>query len=210
MYSKARGHSQPPRREPTAPRAGSRYPGDRHVHAGEPAYRRSVTVPPNYRGNAIVDGEERLLGSVSDPRETPAPPLLADAPHPTFEDLPRVSELGNVRRRTPVMPLSGEYTHSADPSILASKEEGSDVADTGAADGDAALVSADPAPAAPRTERGFSWFDPSHFPFGHGFGFDELLLLGLILFLLRENGDQQDRGDLDETLILLGLLLLGG
>jgi hypothetical protein len=41
-------------------------------------------------------------------------------------------------------------------------------------------------------------------------GLEELLLLGLILFLLRENGDSPDRGDLDETVILLGLLLLLG
>ena len=33
--------------------------------------------------------------------------------------------------------------------------------------------------------------------------------LGLILFLLRE-GEGEDRGDLDETVILLGLLLLLG
>jgi hypothetical protein len=37
---------------------------------------------------------------------------------------------------------------------------------------------------------------------------EELLLLGLILFLLMENSDCPDRGDLDETVILLGLLLL--
>ena len=50
--------------------------------------------------------------------------------------------------------------------------------------------------------------DLSHFPFGHGLGTEEWLLIGLILLLLREAGP--DRGDLDETVILLGLLLLGG
>ena len=50
--------------------------------------------------------------------------------------------------------------------------------------------------------------NPAHFPFGHGIGGEEWLLIGLILLLLREAGSE--RGDLDETIILLGLLLLGG
>ena len=37
-----------------------------------------------------------------------------------------------------------------------------------------------------------------------------LWILGLILFLLHESGDCEDRGDIDETVILLGLLLLLG
>ena len=41
-------------------------------------------------------------------------------------------------------------------------------------------------------------------------GLEELLLLGLILFLLREGEGCHDRGDLDETVILLGLLLFLG
>ena len=39
---------------------------------------------------------------------------------------------------------------------------------------------------------------------------EELLLLGLILLLLREGGECAERGDLDETVILLGLILLFG
>jgi hypothetical protein len=39
---------------------------------------------------------------------------------------------------------------------------------------------------------------------------EELLLLGLILFLLRESEACPERGDLEETVILLGLLLLLG
>ena len=41
-------------------------------------------------------------------------------------------------------------------------------------------------------------------------GTEDLLILGLILFLLRESEFCSDRGDLDETVILLGLLLLLG
>lgn len=74
-----------------------------------------------------------------------------------------------------------------------------------------------PEPAPPPTEvaasalparREGGLLDLSHFPFGHGLGTEEWLLIGLILLLLREAGP--DRGDLDETVILLVLLLLGG
>ena len=53
----------------------------------------------------------------------------------------------------------------------------------------------------------FSLFDSRRFPFGHGIGYEELLLLGLIFFLAKECDGE---GDLKETLLLLGLLLLGG
>ena len=52
--------------------------------------------------------------------------------------------------------------------------------------------------------------DLKHFPFGHGIGFEEILLLGLIFFLLKEGEGQPDRGDLDETVILLAILLFCG
>ncbi len=42
-----------------------------------------------------------------------------------------------------------------------------------------------------------------HFPFGHGLGFEELFLLGLILVLLREDADEQ-------VIILLIILLFCG
>jgi hypothetical protein len=60
------------------------------------------------------------------------------------------------------------------------------------------------------TEKRRGLFDLGRFPFGRGLGMEELLILGLILFLLRESGDSEDRGDLDETVILLGLLLILG
>jgi hypothetical protein len=71
---------------------------------------------------------------------------------------------------------------------------------------------ADPSPPPRESERGERRAEDSPFRFlsGQGLGLEELLLLGLILFLLRENGDTPDRGDLDETVILLGLLLLLG
>ena len=52
-----------------------------------------------------------------------------------------------------------------------------------------------------------SLFDGTHFPFGHGLGYEELLLLGLMVLLIKE-GDGE--GDTYETLLLLGVLLLCG
>lgn len=53
-----------------------------------------------------------------------------------------------------------------------------------------------------------------HFPFGHGIGYEELLILGLILFLMSEGreGDMDGKGndDLSMTLLLLGALLFCG
>jgi hypothetical protein len=62
---------------------------------------------------------------------------------------------------------------------------------------------------APEPTRGLPILSTAHSFLSHGLGLEELLLLGLILFLLRE-GEGEDRGDLDETVILLGLLLLLG
>ncbi len=50
-----------------------------------------------------------------------------------------------------------------------------------------------------------------HFPFGHGLGYEELLLLGLILFLMREGEENQsDTDDRTLALVLLGALLFLG
>lgn len=53
----------------------------------------------------------------------------------------------------------------------------------------------------------------SHFPFGHGLGYEELFLMGLLLFLLKEtpseHGDS-DGDDLPLTLLLIGALLFCG
>ena len=160
-----------------------------------------VSVPPNYRGHAIVDGEERPLGfgdSTISERAQDTPPH-ADPPVPRFDGLPRVSQLGETRRR-PTPPLL---------------QEGS------AAEGEDRIVKPDPQPPTPlpppppqATAARLPPQKPTGFPTPPrgvlSLGLEELLLLGLILFLLREGGDCTDRGDLDETVILLGLLLLLG
>ncbi len=185
MYSKFndRRPSGMPRPSPrTTPRSAP---------VGTPSYRQRVHVPPNYSGLAIVDGEERLPGThlSDDPPVTESPSdALPDnrdfgqvsPPEPRFDDLEQVSDLS--RRDSRLLPV----LHSAAEDAL-------------------------PPPRAP------GFLDLAHFPFGHGIGAEEWLLIGLILLVLHEAGgdrrdrhDRSDHGDLDETVILLALLLLGG
>lgn len=153
-----------------------------------------VSVPPNYSGHAIVDGMERPLGV---PAEEVAPPTeRADSPVPRFDGLPRVSELGGSPR----------YGSGSRPLPVVTEEPPATPAE-GIADLPTSPVSAAPAVSHSPHEGGLTSL---RLLAGHGMGLEELLLLGLILFLLREGGECADRGDLDQTVILLGLLLLLG
>lgn len=50
-----------------------------------------------------------------------------------------------------------------------------------------------------------------YFPFGHGLGFEELFLLGLLLFLIGESSEDNCEGhDLSLPLLLVGALLFCG
>ncbi len=203
MYSK----SNTPR-SPYAPSSGPRPIGDRPPvpHAG-PSYRQRVRVPLNYSGNAIVDGEERTPGDVPLPDgiagdvpaggeealryvadRRPGEPL--DEPRPYFDGLPRVGEMGNQRVFYP----------SEDPAV----PNGSEVSVPDVAASSVSAV------ASTFSSARRPLLDGTHFPFGHGIGSEELLLLGLMYFLFREGGISGERGDLDETLLLLGILLLCG
>ena len=180
MYSKDRGFTASP------------------VGAQRPSRTPRVSVPPNYSGHAIVDGEERPLGVMRE--EAVGAEERSDGPTPRFDGLPRVSELGGGMR-TASRALSAPFTvaeSSAAPDEGASRE------------GSETRLSAPPRP----VEEGSSPTGSHGLLSGVGLGAEELLLLGLILFLLRENdrGGEGgcDRGDLDETVILLGLLLLLG
>ena len=177
--------------------------GTPHIPGGRgPAYRQPdrprMQVPANYSGHAIVDGEERPLGSTVE-ADSPGDALPRATPTPYFDDLPRVSEIGDFHRRPKGVTIPAEYEASTQEESLPSEPanhppEGS-------------VTTPLPIGTKPALLHG------AHFPFGHGIGFEELLLLGLILFLLHENADRDDRfdrGDLDETVILLGLLLLLG
>lgn len=213
MYSKETGNT------------GVSRGGFRPADGGRGPYRRAegrrVQVPPNYSGHAIVDGEERPLGVLYEAAaESPSP--REDLPTPRFEGLPRVSELGESHRRQPrTLPasfevrgeapsLSGEEAAAVSPS-RAAVPAGSGVGAAMPSDDPSEAEEASAASAVRPSSRGwFPLFDASRFPFGHGIGLEELLLLGLILFLLHECGDGEERGDLDETVVLLGLLLLLG
>ena len=108
VYSKERGFTHPPRLE------------NRPSHTPHRAPR--VSVPPNYRGHAIVDGEERSLGSLFTPETdmpggSDLPP--SEQPGPRFDDLPRVSQLGDShRRQTPTYLPAPAYAE-----VTASHEE---------------------------------------------------------------------------------------
>lgn len=186
MYSKDRGYTyrvqeslgrSPSYRQPDRPR---------------------MQVPPNYSGNAIVDGEERPLGQLSEAEVPVAAELAGEGPIPTFSHVPRVSELGAPARPRPEEGMTLPETPDEPPKAPPLAPTVALAADIEAA---AIPVAARPSP---------PLFDLSRFPFGHGLGLEELLILGLILFLLHENNECPDRGDLDETVILLGLLLLLG
>lgn len=197
MYSKERGFSHPPRAESRVPYTPHRSP--------------RVSVPPNYSGHAIVDGEERPLGSLSTPEADTSKLPSSEPPTPRFDDLPRVSQLGDShRRQSPTYLPATAYAETVTPP-----EETADTPST------APLPHQSPQNTTPAHGA------PSNATHPHGapptpisppwralgtlsLGLEELLLLGLILFLLRENTDCPDRGDLDETVILLGLLLLLG
>ena len=56
-----------------------------------------------------------------------------------------------------------------------------------------------------------SLFGSGHFPFGHGLGYEELFLLGLLLFLMHEDSQEnREESDLPLTLLLVGALLFCG
>ena len=175
VYSKERGFTAPPMGAAQRP---SRTP--------------RVSVPPNYSGHAIVDGEERARGDLH--RDAPGAEGRGDAPTLRFDDLPRVSELGGEMRRVPrtLSPVETE-------PIIPTDEEHSSTE-----------VRALPPPHPAEGEGKSPPSSPLRFLSGQGIGLEELLLAGLILFLLRENETCAERGDLDETVILLGLLLLLG
>lgn len=216
MYSKDRGVTY---RE-VMPRGQ----GPAYRQPARPPARPRMQVPANYRGNAIVDGEERPMGQAI--LQDVAPEIAvsgaeAEPPVPTFSHLPRVSELGGSARprsEAGYVPAHGlAETGESSYDGMDELPEGTlaDVSSRGASAAgaealDQAASQAGPKDLLPVNTASVSCRAAERFPFGHGLGFEELLLVGLILFLLREGEGCPDRGDLDETVILLGLLLFLG
>ncbi len=163
----------------------SRIPRQPPRPVGVPSYRRQVTPPPNYSGNAFP--------------AAPAP----DGARPRFDELPTLSTL-------PARDMPPAPEEPIQPEEPVSESDRSDRAGDSA--GENIPPSAPPAPDVPGAALpGFL-----HFPFGHGLGQEELLLLGLMLLLLYEGraagGDSgvDGDGDLFLTLTLLGFLLVCG
>lgn len=122
----------------------------------------------------------------------PAEPDPDDA-RPRFDGLPTVSTL----------PARDMPPASEEPVSASEQESDADCSASASADNIPTT-----SPDAPR----FALPDLSHFPFGHGLGQEELLLLGLILLLLYEGraGGSDTDSDLFLTLTLLGFLLVCG
>ena len=166
-----------------------------------------VSVPPNYRGHAIVDGEERPLGGMTDiAPPSPADVRPADTPVPRFDGLPRVNPLGERSRPSLGGYLSEPPTQGDDPATeihpspqIPTNFHPHPLDSTNFHSHPLDSTEAHPTPHAPFSPHGLL-----------SLGLEDLLILGLILFLLREGNECADRGDLDETVILLGLLLLLG
>ncbi len=233
MYSKY----QPPPGRPTPPREPSyRRTADRPVQspAERPAGDRPlVQVPPGYRGHAVADARYAPPPDGEARSDTPAGGKQGDLTGlqdaglegvlrkglavPRFDDLPRVSELGGHSLHnavgSPAFPPGARSGDHAAPQSDSAPHWEFDYEDGRPFDAPpgAPLAVAQPEVAPSPDRPRHAVFDAGHFPFGHGLGFDEILILGLILLLLRENEpDSADRGDLDETLLLLGLLLFLG
>ena len=218
MYSKERGVTSPAVLRPH----------------GSPAYRQPprerLQVPMNYSGHAIVDGEEQPLGMAISKEPEPASvdlPAPGDPPVPRFEGLPRVSELGDGHRHR-LSPYAADALSSGEPSdpVAFGGTEGAGgdpLSSTNSHMFPSTPTNSHQIPSVP-TNSHISPLSSTHFHptpsaatrfpmrldgiLPHGT--EDLLILGLILFLLRESEFCSDRGDLDETVILLGLLLLLG
>ena len=201
---------------------------------GSPAYRQPprerLQVPMNYSGHAIVDGEEQPLGMAISKEPEPASvdlPAPGDPPVPRFEGLPRVSELGDGHRHR-LSPYAADALSSGEPSdpVAFGGTEGAGgdpLSSTNSHMFPSTPTNFHQIPSEPTNSHtsplSSTHFHPTpsaatRFPLRlDGIlprGTEDLLILGLILFLLRESEFCSDRGDLDETVILLGLLLLLG
>ncbi|MGN1445650.1 MAG: hypothetical protein ACI4WV_05090 [Eubacteriales bacterium] len=199
---------------------------------GEPSYRRPVTPPPNYSGNAfptqppaddLPDRDD--LPDLPDGDALPIrqPENGQDTVTPRFGDLPRVSTLPGGQGRNSLWqedkdmepePIYDTYGTGTDTpgedwdrdSHFPGGEGSPPAIALPARQEPAQQVACDTVPASP------SLFSHTHFPLGHGLGQEELLILGLLLFLLHEDGAEGKSGDNDlaETLLLLGILLFCG
>lgn len=157
-----------------------------------------IKLPENYGGSAFSSG---AYNDMPPPARQSAPPPLRDVSK-TEPPPAKSSPLANSIRQSGQMPPSPQDEQYDEPPVES--------------DDELATVKEEPAPPhkseEPRTSL-FSSLLPrsisaNGFPFGHGIGTEELLILGIMLLVyLSDNG--KDETD-NELILLLGLLLFAG
>ena len=145
--------------------------------------RQSVKIPENYGGHAF-----RSSGTYSDmPPPARIEPLQSDEPP---SDTPRASAYGEKLYSPPsntVSEDSGEQYDLPLPALVRSQ---------GLTSPSASIFSSLIPPST----------SAAHFPFGHGLGSEELLIIAMMLMVYLADGESAD----NELLLLLGLLLFAG
>lgn len=146
--------------------------------------RQRVKIPENYSGHAFRDGSP-----------------YGDMPPPARLDLP------NHERRPPTFDV--EFAEDAPREAVDSPPEPLFEAQNENTDSTQTVKNEKETKASPFSSllpTGFASAD--HFPFGHGIGSEEILILAMMLmvFLSDKDGDTPDH----ELLLLLGLLLFAG
>ncbi len=151
--------------------------------------RSELKVPENYSGNAFR-GQERTYGEMPPPLRTNAPKY--EAKHsdiPPRSDIP----LDEIRQDFVAPPF---YTASED-IYEADESQKNDTVPVASSMGTSIFSSLLP-------KGGLG----SHFPFGHGIGSEELLILAVMLMVFLSGNES---GEVDsEFILLLGLLLFAG
>lgn len=147
--------------------------------------RQRVKIPENYSGHAFRD---------TGPYGDMPPPVRLDLPHPERKPPPDrdVDATENYASEpADIPPESRSEIKNEDVEVVATKKAEKDVRSS-------------PFSALLPT----SFASAEHFPFGHGIGSEEILILAMMLmvFLSDKNGEPPDH----ELLLLLGLLLFAG
>lgn len=147
--------------------------------------RQRVKIPENYSGHAFR--EPSIYGDMPPPTRLDLPPVERSLPPLDDERAPEDS-------REPIFPEPQDNNLEKDDVILEDIHGDSKTTDTKPSIFSSLLPA--------------SFASSSHFPFGHGIGSEELLILAMMLmvFLSDKNGDSPDH----ELLLLLGLLLFAG
>lgn len=180
---------------------------------------RSVKVPENYGGNAFF-GKERH--NDMPPPIRPSPSLPASQRHGSEDamrsDLP-LSERQNALMNDPYVteephaPIGEEFfRENGQPEVDEEPQPQHDTPTLDPSDREEA-EGGQPTTKERRPSSLLSAFLPpaassSHFPFGHGLGSEELLILAIMLLILL-SGNEKGESD-NEALLLLGFLLFAG